>query len=90
VPTPIDMFPWLACSSTLSLFSFLPGRCSRHLPLIDDCLLPWVMHRGLTSDDDGKPRNQNQPETATEPLHPRITTTSPIPANPGRTPRRTR
>jgi hypothetical protein len=37
---------WIGCSLALSLFSFLLGRCARRLPLIDDCMLPWVMHRG--------------------------------------------
>jgi hypothetical protein len=36
---------WIGCSLALSLFSFLLGRCARRLPLIDDCMLPWVMHR---------------------------------------------
>lgn len=37
---------WLACSFVLSLFSFLLGRCSRRLPVIDDGI-PWVMHRSV-------------------------------------------
>ena len=30
-------------------FSFLLGRCSRRLPIIDNCL-PWTVHRGMIWD----------------------------------------
>ena len=38
----IYVFLWLACTSTLCLFSFWIGRCARRVPIIDDNL-PWTM-----------------------------------------------
>jgi len=47
--TVIYILIWIGCSLSLSVFSFILGRCARRLPLIDDCMVPWVMHRGAIS-----------------------------------------
>jgi hypothetical protein len=47
--TVINVLIWIGCSLSLSVFSFVLGRCARRLPLLDDCMVPWVMHRGAIS-----------------------------------------
>jgi hypothetical protein len=44
--TVIYVLIWIGCSLCLSVFSFILGRCARRLPLIDNCMVPWVIHRG--------------------------------------------
>ena len=43
--TVIYVLIWIGCSLCLSVFSFILGRCARRLPLIDNCMVPWVIHR---------------------------------------------
>jgi hypothetical protein len=45
--TVIYVLIWIGGSLSLSVFSFILGRCARRLPLIDDCMVPWVMHRDV-------------------------------------------
>ncbi len=43
--TVIYFLIWIGWSLSLNVFSFILGRCARRLPLIDECMVPWVMHR---------------------------------------------
>jgi hypothetical protein len=47
--TVIYVLIWIGCTLCLSVFSFILGRCARRLPLIDNCMVPWVIHRGAIS-----------------------------------------
>jgi len=59
---------WMGCSLSLNVFSFILGRCARRIPLIDDCMVPWVMHRGAISSGAKSSRTDASLES---PDHPR-------------------
>lgn len=59
----IYILGWISCSLTLSLFSFLMGRCARRLPIIDDCMQPWIIHRGAISSGAEMDRSRAGPKS---------------------------
>lgn len=65
--TMIYILIWIGCPLSLGVFSFILGRCSRRLPLIDDCMVPWVMHRGAISSGAKNEQHKRFTEVADRP-----------------------
>ena len=55
----------LACSTAMSILTFMVGRCGRKLPI--DGMLPRVVHSARFSPEEDGPRPASQPAKPTWP-----------------------